>query len=176
MLVFLYMVILMELSFMQAVADGRREKPESNCTALRSTISPKKLRYCQIHLLPDFLWGMRRCLFDYSRCLSGAWFSEYHGSIDGLFGGSHPLRDIYSCCDKIRNNKGSSCVYRCYTDCIAWADSHLSGVPSRHEVDSVLFIQNTSNVTVPIILGIVGIGIFLISMTASIRIFVNKEL
>ena len=38
------------------------------------------------------------------------------------------------------------------------------------------FIQNTSNVTVPIILGIVGIGIFLISMTASIRIFVNKEL
>ena len=37
-------------------------------------------------------------------------------------------------------------------------------------------MQNVSSAAVPIILGIVGIGIFLISMTASIRIFVNKEL
>lgn len=39
-------------------------------SALRSAMSPKKLCYRQIHLLPDFLRSMRRCLFDYSRYLS----------------------------------------------------------------------------------------------------------
>ena len=38
------------------------------------------------------------------------------------------------------------------------------------------FMQNTSNMTAPIILGIAGIGVFLLSMIISIRIFVKKEL
>lgn len=46
------------------------EITDSNSSALRSAMSPKKLCYRQIHLLPDFLRSMRRCLFDYSRYLS----------------------------------------------------------------------------------------------------------
>ena len=38
------------------------------------------------------------------------------------------------------------------------------------------FMQNTSNMTAPIILGIAGIGVFLLSMIISVRIFVKKEL
>lgn len=45
-------------------------KKLNNSSALRSAMSPKKLCYRQIHLLPDFLRSMRRCLFDYSRYLS----------------------------------------------------------------------------------------------------------
>ena len=38
------------------------------------------------------------------------------------------------------------------------------------------FMKKTSSVIVPIILGIVGVGLFLVSMIISIRIFEKKEL
>lgn len=37
------------------------------------------------------------------------------------------------------------------------------------------FMQNTSNMTAPIILGIAGIGVFLLSMIISVRIFVKRS-
>ena len=69
MFVFLYMVILMELSFMQAVATEEEKSPKA-IALLCAAPCPRKLCYRQIHLLPDFLRSMCRCLFDYSRYLS----------------------------------------------------------------------------------------------------------
>lgn len=47
----------------------------------------------------------------------------------------------------------------------------------RSDITLILsFMQNTSGTLVPIILGIAGVGIFLISMIVSIRIFAKKEL
>lgn len=47
----------------------------------------------------------------------------------------------------------------------------------RPDITLILsFMQNTSGTLVPIILGIAGVGIFLISMIVSIRIFAKKEL
>ena len=135
MLVFLYMVILMELSFMQAVATEEEKSPKATAL-LCAAPYPRKSYVIAKYICYLIFYGV--CVAVYSIIAAVYPGLGFLNSIDGLFGGSHPLRDIYSCCDKIRNNKGSSCVYRCYTDCIAWADSHLSGVPSRHEVDSVV--------------------------------------
>ena len=47
----------------------------------------------------------------------------------------------------------------------------------RSDITLILsFMQNTSGTLVPIILGIASVGIFLISMIVSIRIFAKKEL
>ena len=94
MFVFLYMVILIEVIFMQAVATEEEKSPKA-MALLCAAPFPKKLCYSKIYLLHDLLRGLYCYLLDYRRRLSWTWFFEYRGSAGGLFGGGNPLWGIY---------------------------------------------------------------------------------
>lgn len=99
MFVFLYMVILIELSFMQAVATEEEKSPKATALLCAAPYPRKSYVVAKYICYLIFYGGFYCYLLDYSRCLFGSWFSECRGSIGGLFGGGNPLWDIYPCCD-----------------------------------------------------------------------------
>ena len=109
MFIFLYMVILMELSFMQAVAT-EEEKSQKATALLCAAPYPRKSYVIAKYICYLISYGV--CVAVYSIIAAVYPRLEYRGSIGWLFGRNNPLWSIYPCCNKVWNNKGSSCVHR----------------------------------------------------------------
>ena len=175
MLVFLYMVILMELSFMQAVATEEEKSPKATAL-LCAAPYPRKSYVIAKYICYLIFYGV--CVAVYSIIAAvypGLGFLNIMEALTVFLVGAI-LYGIYT---PVAIKYGITKARLVFTVAILIVSLGRTLIFQVFHPDMKLilsFIQNTSNVTVPIILGIVGIGIFLISMTASIRIFVNKEL
>jgi ABC-2 type transport system permease protein len=175
MLVFLYMVILMELSFMQAVATEEEKSPKATAL-LCAAPYPRKSYVIAKYICYLIFYGV--CVAVYSIIAAvypGLGFLNIMEALTVFLVGAI-LYGIYT---PVAIKYGITKARLVFTVAILIVSLGPTLIFQVFYPDMKLilsFIQNTSNVTVPIILGIVGIGIFLISMTASIRIFVNKEL
>lgn len=175
MLVFLYMVILMELSFMQAVATEEEKSPKATAL-LCAAPYPRKSYVIAKYICYLIFYGV--CVAVYSIIAAvypGRGFLNIMEALTVFLVGAI-LYGIYT---PVAIKYGITKARLVFTVAILIVSLGPTLIFQVFYPDMKLilsFIQNTSNVTVPIILGIVGIGIFLISMTASIRIFVNKEL
>ena len=175
MLVFLYMVILMELSFMQEVATEEEKSPKATAL-LCAAPYPRKSYVVAKYICYLIFYGA--CIAIYSIIAAvypGLGFLNIMEALTVFLVGAI-LYGIYT---PVAIKYGITKARLVFTVAILIVSLGPTLIFQVFHPDMKLilsFIQNTSNVTVPIILGIVGIGIFLISMTASIRIFVNKEL
>ena len=175
MLVFLYMVILMELSFMQAVATEEEKSPKATAL-LCAAPYPRKSYVIAKYICYLIFYGV--CVAVYSIIAAvypGLGFLNIMEALTVFLVGAI-LYGIYT---PVAIKYGITKARLVFTVAILIVSLGPTLIFQVFHPDMNLilsYIQNTSNVTVPIILGIVGIGIFLISMTASIRIFVNKEL
>ena len=175
MLVFLYMVILMELSFMQAVATEEEKSPKATAL-LCAAPYPRKSYVIAKYICYLIFYGV--CVAVYSIIAAvypGLGFLNIMEALTVFLVGAI-LYGIYT---PVAIKYGITKARLVFTVAILLISLGPTLVVQVFHPDMKLilsFMQNTSNMTAPIILGIVGIGIFLISMTASIRIFVNKEL
>ena len=137
MLVFLYMVILMELSFMQAVATEEEKSPKATAL-LCAAPYPRKSYVIAKYICYLIFYGV--CVAVYSIIAAvypGLGFLNIMEALTVFLVGAI-LYGIYTPVAIKYGITKARLVFTVYTDCIAWADSHLSGVPSRHEVDSVV--------------------------------------
>ena len=173
MLVFLYMVILMELSFMQAVATEEEKSPKATAL-LCAAPYPRKSYVIAKYIC--YLIGV--CVAVYSIIAAvypGLGFLNIMEALTVFLVGAI-LYGIYT---PVAIKYGITKARLVFTVAILLISLGPTLVVQVFHPDMKLilsFMQNTSNMTAPIILGIAGIGVFLLSMIISVRIFVKKEL
>ena len=166
--VFLYMVILMELSFMQAVATEEEKSPKA-IALLCAAPCPRKSYVIAKYICYLIFYGA--CAAVYPRL-------DFLNILEALtvFLVGAILYGIYT---PVAIKYGITKARLVFTVAILLISLGPTLVVQVFHPDMKLilsFMQNTSNMTAPIILGIAGIGVFLLSMIMSIRIFVKKEL
>ena len=175
MLVFLYMVILMELSFMQAVATEEEKSPKATAL-LCAAPYPRKSYVIAKYICYLIFYGV--CVAVYSIIAAvypGLGFLNIMEALTVFLVGAI-LYGIYT---PVAIKYGITKARLVFTVAILLISLGPTLVVQVFHPDMKLilsFMQNTSNITAPIILGIAGIGVFLLSMIISVRIFVKKEL
>ena len=171
MFVFLYMVILMELSFMQAVATEEEKSPKA-IALLCAAPCPRKSYVIAKYICYLIFYGA--CVAVYSIIAAIDFLNILEALTVFLVGAI--LYGIYT---PVAIKYGITKARLVFTVAILLVSLGPTLVVQVFHPDMKLilsFMQNTSNMTAPIILGIAGIGVFLLSMIISIRIFVKKEL
>ena len=175
MFVFLYMVILMELSFMQAVATEEEKSPKATAL-LCAAPYPRKSYVIAKYICYLIFYGV--CVAVYSIIAAvypGLGFLNIMEALTVFLVGAI-LYGIYT---PVAIKYGITKARLVFIVAILLISLGPTLVVQVFHPDMKLilsFMQNTSNMTAPIILGIAGIGVFLLSMIISVRIFVKKEL
>ncbi len=174
MFVFLYMVILIELSFMQEVAT-EEEKSQKATALLCAAPYPRKSYVVAKYICYLIFYGA--CIAIYSiiaAVYSGLGFLNVVEAL-AVFWWGNPLWGIYPVAIKYGITK-ARLVFAVAILLISLGPTLIVQVlhPDMNLVLSLM--QNISSVIVPIILGVAGVGVFLISMLISVRVFEKKEL
>lgn len=172
--VFLYMVIVMELSFMQAVA--AEEEKSSKAVELLAAPYPRKSYVIAKYICYLIFYG--GCLFVYSIIATvypGFDFLNISGVLAVFLAGA-TLYGIYM---TVVIKYGATRAWLVFFIAILFASLGPTIVTHvfRTEVKLILsLMQRIPGMMISVILGIAGMGVFLISVIISIRIFVKKEL
>ena len=170
--VFLYMVILMELSFMQAVATEEEKSPKA-IALLCAAPCPRKSYVIAKYICYLIFYGA--CVAVYSIIAAIYPRLDFLNILEALtvFLVGAILYGIYT---PVAIKYGITKARLVFIVAISLGPTLVVQVFHPDMKLILSFMQNTSNMTAPIILGIAGIGVFLLSMIISIRIFVKKEL
>ena len=175
MFIFLYMVILMELSFMQAIA-AEEEKSSKAVALLFAAPYPRKSYVIAKYICYLIFYG--GCLFVYSIIAAvypGFDFLNISGVLAVFLAGA-TLYGIYM---TVVIKYGATRAWLVFFIAILFASLGPTIVTHvfRTEVKLILsLMQRIPGMMISVILGIAGMGVFLISVIISIRIFVKKEL
>ena len=175
MFVFLYMVILIELSFMQAVATEEEKSPKATAL-LCATPYPRKSYVVAKYICYLIFYGA--CIAIYSiiaAVYSGLGFLNVVEALAVFLVGAI-LYGVYTPVAIKYGITKARLVFTVAILLISLGPTLIVQVlhPDMNLVLSLM--QNISSVIVPIILGVAGVGVFLISMLISVRVFEKKEL
>ena len=174
-IVFLYMVILMELSFIQAVAT--EEEKSQKATALLCAAPYSRKSYVVAKYI-CYLISYGVCVAVYSMIAvvyPRLDFLNIAEALAGFLVGTI----LYGVYTPIAIKYGITKARLVFTAAILLMSLGPILIVQVFHPDMKLilsFMQNTAGTLVPIILGIASVGIFLISMIVAIRIFAKKEL
>ena len=175
MFVFLYMVILMELSFMQSVATEEEKSPKATAL-LCAAPYPRKSYVIAKYICYPIFYGV--CIAIYSiiaAVYSGLGFLNITEALTVFLVGAI-LYGIYT---PIAIKYGITKARLVFTVAILLISLGPTLVVQVFHPDMKLILslmQNVSSAAVPIILGIAGIIILILSMIISVHIFEKKEL
>lgn len=173
--VFLYMVIPIELSFMQAVATEEEKSPKATAL-LCAAPYPRKSYVVAKYICYLIFYGS--CIAIYSiiaAVYSGLGFLNIMEALAVFLVGAI----LYGVYTPVSIKYGITKGRFVFTVGILLVSLGPIIIVKVFHPDMKLIlslIQNASNVTVTIILGIAGAGVLILSMIISIRIFAKKEL
>ena len=175
MFVFLYMVILMELSFLQEVATEEEKSPKATAL-LCAAPYPRKSYVVAKYICYLIFYGA--CIAIYSiiaAVYSGLGFLNVVEALAVFLVGAI-LYGVYTPVAIKYGITKARLVFIVAILLISLGPTLIVQVlhPDMNLVLSLM--QNISSVIVPIILGVAGVGVFLISMLISVRVFEKKEL
>ena len=175
MLVFLYMVILMELSFMQSVATEEEKSPKATAL-LCAAPYPRKSYVVAKYICYLIFYGF--CIAMYSIIAAiypGLGFLNILEALAVFLVGAI----LYGVYTPVAIKYGITKARLVFTAAILLVSLGPTLVVQVFHPDMELILslmQNTSSVIAPFFLGAAGVGFFLVSMIISIRIFAKKEL
>ena len=173
--VFLYMVILVEVIFMQAVATEEEKSPKATAL-LCATPYPRKSYVIAKYICYLIFYGV--CIAIYSIIATvypGLGFLNIAEALAVFLVGAI----LYGVYTPVAIKYGITKARLVFTIAILLVSLGPTLIVQVFHPDMALilsFMKKTSSVIVPIILGIVGVGLFLVSMIISSRIFEKKEL
>ena len=175
MFVFLYMVILMELSFMQEVATEEEKSPKATAL-LCAAPYPRKSYVVAKYICYLIFYGA--CIAIYSiiaAVYSGLGFLNVVEALAVFLVGAI-LYGVYTPVAIKYGITKARLVFIVAILLISLGEPLIVQLlhPGIYWVLSLL--RYISSVIVPIILGVAGVGVFLISMLISVRVFEKKEL
>ena len=175
MFVFLYMVILIELSFMQEVATEEEKSPKATAL-LCAAPYPRKSYVVAKYICYLIFYGA--CIAIYSiiaAVYSGLGFLNVVEALAVFLVGA--IR--YGVYTPVAIKYGITKARLVFIVAILLISLGPTLIVQVLHLDMNLVLslmQNISSVIVPIILGVAGVGVFLISMLISVRVFEKKEL
>lgn len=175
MFVFLYMVVLLELSFMQAVATEEEKSPKAAALLCAATYSRKSYVIAK-YICYLIFYGV--CVVIYSIIAAVYPRLDYLNILEALtiFLVGAILYGIYI---PIAIKYGITKARLVFTVAILLISFGPTLIVEVFHPDMKLIVslmQKTSSVIIPIILSVAGVGVFLVSMIITIRIFEKKEL
>lgn len=175
MFVFFYMVVLLELSFMQAVATEEEKSPKAAALLCAATYSRNSYVIAK-YICYLIFYGV--CVAIYSIIAAVYPRLDFLNILEALtiFLVGAILYGIYI---PIAIKYGITKARLVFTVAILLISLGPTLIVQVFHPDMELIVslmQKTSSVIIPIILGVAGIGLFLVSMIISIRIFEKKEL
>ncbi len=175
MFVFLYMVILIELSFMQEVATEEEKSPKATAL-LCAAPYPRKSYVVAKYICYLIFYGA--CIAIYSiiaAVYSGLGFLNVVEALAVFLVGAI----LYGVYTPVAIKYGITKARLVFIVAILLISLGPTLIVQVLHLDMNLVLslmQNISSVIVPIILGVAGVGVFLISMLISVRVFEKKEL
>ena len=175
MFVFLYMVILIEVIFMQAVATEEEKSPKA-MALLCAAPYPRKSYVVAKYICYLIFYGA--CIAIYSiiaAVYSGLGFLNVVEALAVFLVGAI----LYGVYTPVAIKYGITKARLVFTVAILLISLGPTLIVQALHPDMKLVLslmQNISSVIVPIVLGVAGVGVFLVSMIISVRIFEKKEL
>lgn len=175
MFVFLYMVILIELSFMQEIATEEEKSPKATAL-LCAAPYPRKSYVVAKYICYLIFYGA--CIAIYSiiaAVYSGLGFLNVVEALAVFLVGAI----LYGVYTPVAIKYGITKARLVFAVAILLISLGPTLIVQVLHLDMNLVLslmQNISSVIVPIILGVAGVGVFLISMLISVRVFEKKEL